>query len=90
VVQVVSISLLIFYSQLGQFSHLAPLSLWVVLIVSLYSGAEYFIRFGRLVLFGLAEVEKAQAAKRGEATPEAVAAPPPEVDSRSPEGADGS
>jgi CDP-diacylglycerol--glycerol-3-phosphate 3-phosphatidyltransferase len=49
VLQIISISLLIFYNQLGQFEHLAPLSLWLALIVSLYSGGEYFIRFGSLV-----------------------------------------
>jgi CDP-diacylglycerol--glycerol-3-phosphate 3-phosphatidyltransferase len=51
-VQVVAISLLIFKSQLGEFSHLAPLSLWVALLVTLYSGAEYFVRFGHIVMRG--------------------------------------
>jgi len=51
-VQIVSISLLIIYQQLGQFRHLAPLSLWVALVVTVYSGVEYFVRFGRLILRG--------------------------------------
>ncbi|MEO8275278.1 MAG: CDP-diacylglycerol--glycerol-3-phosphate 3-phosphatidyltransferase [Thermoanaerobaculia bacterium] len=45
--QIVAISLLIIYNQLGAFSHLAPISLWVALIVTLYSGFEYFARYRR-------------------------------------------
>jgi CDP-diacylglycerol--glycerol-3-phosphate 3-phosphatidyltransferase len=48
-VQIVSISLLILYSKLGAFRHLAPASLWLALAVSLYSGVEYFWRYGHLV-----------------------------------------
>jgi len=47
--QIVSISLLIIYNKLGEFSHLAPLSLWVALIITLYSGFEYFARYRRLM-----------------------------------------
>ncbi len=47
--QVVAISLLILNRQLGSFEHLAPLSLWVAMLVSVYSGLEYFIRFGPVV-----------------------------------------
>lgn len=52
VVQIVAISLLIIYERLGELERLAPLSLWLALIVSVYSGLEYFFRFGRLVLRG--------------------------------------
>jgi CDP-diacylglycerol---glycerol-3-phosphate 3-phosphatidyltransferase len=52
IVQIVSIALLIIYQQLGQFRHLAPLSLWAALLVTVYSGVEYFVRFGRLILHG--------------------------------------
>lgn len=52
VVQIVAISLLIIYERLGELERLAPLSLWLALIVSVYSGLEYFVRFGRLVLRG--------------------------------------
>lgn len=45
--QIIAISLLIFYSQLGEFRRLAPLSLWVALAATLYSGTEYFIRYAR-------------------------------------------
>jgi CDP-diacylglycerol--glycerol-3-phosphate 3-phosphatidyltransferase len=46
--QVVAISLLIIYNQLGEFSHLAPISLWVATLASLISGLEYFIRYARV------------------------------------------
>jgi CDP-diacylglycerol--glycerol-3-phosphate 3-phosphatidyltransferase len=49
VTQVVAISLLIIYTQLGEFSHLAPISLWVALLATLYSGVEYFVRYWRLL-----------------------------------------
>ena len=51
VTQVVAISLLIIYNELGSFEHLAPVSLWIALLASVYSGAEYFLRYGP-VLFG--------------------------------------
>ena len=51
-VQVVAISLIIIYNQLGEFSHLAPVSLWLSLIVTAYSGIEYFVRYGKLILNG--------------------------------------
>ena len=52
IVQIVSIALLIIYQQLDKFRHLAPISLWVALLVTVYSGVEYFVRFGRLILRG--------------------------------------
>ncbi len=52
-VQVVSISLLIIYNQLGSFERLAPLSLWLAMLISLYSGVEYFVRYGPKVFGGL-------------------------------------
>ncbi|HEX2645135.1 MAG TPA: CDP-diacylglycerol--glycerol-3-phosphate 3-phosphatidyltransferase [Thermoanaerobaculia bacterium] len=51
-VQIISISLVIIYNQLGEFRHLAPISLWVALIVTAYSGIEYFVRFGHIILRG--------------------------------------
>jgi CDP-diacylglycerol--glycerol-3-phosphate 3-phosphatidyltransferase len=51
-VQIISISLLIIYNQLGEFRHLAPISLWVAMIVTAYSGIEYFVRFGHIILRG--------------------------------------
>jgi CDP-diacylglycerol---glycerol-3-phosphate 3-phosphatidyltransferase len=51
-VQIISISLLIIYSQLGEFRHLAPVSLWVTVAITAYSGIEYFVRFGKVILRG--------------------------------------
>lgn len=59
VVQIVSISLLIIHNKLQELQHvaswlqhLAPWSLWVAMLITVYSGIEYFIRFGRLILRG--------------------------------------
>ncbi len=49
-VQILAISLLIIKRQLGEFSHLAPWSLWAAMILSVYSGSEYLVRFGRQVI----------------------------------------
>lgn len=48
--QIVAISLLILNNQLGEFQRLAPLSLWVALVASVYSGTEYFVRYARSFL----------------------------------------
>jgi CDP-diacylglycerol---glycerol-3-phosphate 3-phosphatidyltransferase len=48
-VQVVAVSLLIIHNKLGEFSHLAPLSLWVALVVTLLSGVEYFVRYRQML-----------------------------------------
>ena len=50
VVQIVAVALLIIYNQLGELRHLAPISLWVAMAITVYSGIEYFMRFGRLIL----------------------------------------
>lgn len=52
VVQIIAIALLIIYGRLGELSKLAPLSLWAALVLSIYSGLEYFVRFGRLIVRG--------------------------------------
>ena len=52
IVQIVSIALLIIYNQLGEFRHLAPISLWAAMLITAYSGIEYFVRFGKLILKG--------------------------------------
>ena len=50
VLQIISISLLIIYNQLGAFERLAPISLWLAMLASVYSGVEYFVRFAPGVL----------------------------------------
>ena len=50
VLQVIAISLIIIYNQLGEFSHLAPISLWLAVAVTLYSGIEYFVRYARHIM----------------------------------------
>ncbi len=49
-VQIIAISLVIIYNQLGEFRHLAPISLWVAVAITAYSGVDYFVRFGRVLL----------------------------------------
>ena len=51
-VQIVAISLLIIYERLGELERLAPVSLWVALVISVYSGLDYFFCFGRLMVLG--------------------------------------
>jgi CDP-diacylglycerol--glycerol-3-phosphate 3-phosphatidyltransferase len=64
VVQIISVALLIIYNQLGEFRHLAPISLWVAMAVTVYSGVEYFIRFGQLILRGEMPSPPPQTSKR--------------------------
>ena len=45
VAQIVAVSLLIIYNQLGEFAHLSRISLWVAVAVTVFSGIEYFVRF---------------------------------------------
>jgi len=47
VVHIVSVALLIIYDQLGEFKHLAPVSLWLSVAMSVYSGIDYIVRFLR-------------------------------------------
>jgi CDP-diacylglycerol--glycerol-3-phosphate 3-phosphatidyltransferase len=48
--QVVAISLLIISYELGEFRFMSELSLWVVVLFSLVSGVDYFLKFARAVL----------------------------------------
>lgn len=44
-VQIFAISALIIQHELGEFSQIAPILLWLALITSIYSGVEYFVRY---------------------------------------------
>lgn len=65
IVQVIAISLVIIYNQLGEFGHLAPISLWVSLVVTIYSGGEYFVRYAGLIL-AAEEAQLREAEERAE------------------------
>jgi CDP-diacylglycerol--glycerol-3-phosphate 3-phosphatidyltransferase len=51
-VQIVAISLAIVSNQLGSFRMLVNISLWLAVLVTIYSGVDYFVRFGRVVVKG--------------------------------------
>ncbi len=50
ITQVVAIALLIFYPQLGPLKPLGTIALWAALVLSIYSGIEYAVRYGRVVI----------------------------------------
>lgn len=47
--QIIAISLLIIYDVLGQLQLVATVALWVALVLSVYSGLDYYLRFGKMV-----------------------------------------
>jgi CDP-diacylglycerol--glycerol-3-phosphate 3-phosphatidyltransferase len=53
VLQVLAISLLIIYNHLGSYELVATIALWAATLVSVYSGVEYFVRFGPRVFGSL-------------------------------------
>lgn len=52
VLQIVAISLLIVSEQLGDFRGLGIVALWLALAATIWSGSEYFVRFGPTVVRG--------------------------------------
>jgi len=54
--QVVAVSLLIIHNELGEFSHLSRIALWVAVAITVLSGVEYFVRY-RSQLNGLIRSE---------------------------------
>lgn len=52
VLQIVAISLLIVYGRLGELGRLATASLWLAFAATVWSGLEYFIRYGPAVVRG--------------------------------------
>ena len=53
--QVVAIALLIFYEQLGPWQDFGQIALLAALVLSVYSGIEYAVRYSKLVLRGSRE-----------------------------------
>lgn len=43
--QIAAVSALIVQHQLGEFSRMAPVLLWVALVATVYSGIDYFLRY---------------------------------------------
>jgi CDP-diacylglycerol--glycerol-3-phosphate 3-phosphatidyltransferase len=43
--QIVAVSLLIVYNELGEFAHLSRIALWATVVITTFSGVEYFVRF---------------------------------------------
>jgi CDP-diacylglycerol---glycerol-3-phosphate 3-phosphatidyltransferase len=86
VVQIVAVAALIIHSQLpGELKHISKISLWAAVLISVYSGVEYFVRFRRYVLVG--EGAPAAAAAAGTAGAEGAAATspnPPDTPAASP------
>jgi CDP-diacylglycerol--glycerol-3-phosphate 3-phosphatidyltransferase len=85
VVQIVAVAALIIHNQLpGELKHVAPISLWAAVLISVYSGVEYFARFSRYLLAGEAapapatgsEPEPAPAPTAAPAAAPAPASPP--------------
>ncbi len=51
VVQIIAVSALIIHNQLpGELRHVSLVSLWAALVISVYSGVEYFVRFRRYLV----------------------------------------
>jgi CDP-diacylglycerol--glycerol-3-phosphate 3-phosphatidyltransferase len=48
--QVIAISLAIVSEKLGEFQKLAPTMMWAAVLVTIYSGVEYFVKYGRMVV----------------------------------------
>lgn len=52
-VHIFAVATLIIHNQLpGELRHVSLISLWAAVAVSVYSGVEYFVRFGRYVVGG--------------------------------------
>lgn len=74
VVQIVAVASLIIHNQLpGELRHVSLISLWAAVLISVYSGIEYFIRFRGYLLRGL---DAAPATPAAPAPAPAPAAPP--------------
>ncbi|HXO28152.1 MAG TPA: CDP-diacylglycerol--glycerol-3-phosphate 3-phosphatidyltransferase [Thermoanaerobaculia bacterium] len=88
VVQIVAVAALIIHSQLpGELKHISKISLWAAVLISVYSGVEYFVRFRRYVLAGEAApaaTAEVAAGAAGAAGAAATAPAPPDTPAPSP------
>ena len=48
--QIAAIALAIVSEKLGELQKLAPACMWAAVLVTLYSGVEYFVKYGRMVV----------------------------------------
>jgi CDP-diacylglycerol--glycerol-3-phosphate 3-phosphatidyltransferase len=48
--QIAAISLAIVSEKLGEFQKIAPTCMWAAVLVTIYSGVEYFVKYGRMVI----------------------------------------
>lgn len=86
VVQIVAVASLIIHNQLpGELRHVSLISLWAAVIISVYSGIEYFIRFRGYLLRGLVAAPSEPAPVPAAPAPvpamPALAAPPDSAES---------
>jgi len=67
VVQIVAVAVLIIHNQLpDELKHASPISLWAAVLISVYSGVEYFVRFRRYLLAGETAPPAAASSTRGD------------------------
>lgn len=67
VVQIVAVAALIIHNQLpGELKHVSLISLWAAVLISVYSGVEYFVRFRRYLGAGEAAPPATASATRDE------------------------
>jgi CDP-diacylglycerol---glycerol-3-phosphate 3-phosphatidyltransferase len=48
--QIIAISLAIVSEKLGEFQKLAPAMMWAAVLATIWSGIDYFVRYGRMVM----------------------------------------
>jgi CDP-diacylglycerol--glycerol-3-phosphate 3-phosphatidyltransferase len=48
--QIIAISLAIVSEKLGEFQKLAPAMMWAAVLATIWSGLDYFVRYGRMVV----------------------------------------
>jgi CDP-diacylglycerol--glycerol-3-phosphate 3-phosphatidyltransferase len=86
VIHIVAVAALIIHNQLpGELRHSSKILLWAAVLIAVYSGIEYFVRFRRYILAptpsaATPSAPTPSAATPSAPTPSAAAAPPPHRD----------